>query len=107
MPDSRSEGAPPKGLSRLARLLLFCLALPQAMAMGSPAPAQHNPWLALALVSNHPAPGRARMPLERVVVQLRHDYGNFSLARLSPAQESALREAGYEVRVFEDSDRIG
>ena len=47
------------------------------------------------------------MPLERAVVQLRHDYGNFSLVRLSPAQESALREAGYEVRVFEDSDRIG
>src|SRR4029434_3913338 len=106
MPFRESEAPPPKGFLRPAKLLAVCLVLSAISSIGVPAPSD-PPLPGLALIANHPAPGRAKVALEHAVVSLRHDYGEFSLARLTPDQESALREAGYEVRVFEDPDRIG
>jgi len=59
-----------------------------------------------AIVDNLPAPGKARLFLPGSVAALRHDYGAFSLVQLTEAQEAALREAGYTVRIFEGADRI-
>ncbi|PYQ14830.1 MAG: hypothetical protein DMH00_00620, partial [Acidobacteria bacterium] len=86
----------------------FLLAvLPAALATGASGPPGPLPFLKFGLVTNQPAAGRARVPLDQAVVQVRHNYGRFSLVRLTDAQESALREAGYEVRIFENPDRIG
>src|SRR5437867_12726772 len=63
--------------------------------------------LRLGLVDNVPTVGMPRIPLDQAVAQVRHDYGRFTLARFTHRQEEALRAAGYQVRVFEDPERVG
>src|SRR5881628_1957505 len=106
-PDTMKAGAR-GGFLRVLRAGVLLAAIPLALAAGAPGPSSHGPTLKLALVDNAPEPGRrGRGPLEGAVSQLRHNYGAYSLVRLTENQEAALREDGYQVRILEDPDRIG
>ena len=88
--------------SALALLLLIAPA-----GFSSPGNSPEDSGLKLGLVERMPVPGAAAIPLDQAVAQVRHDYGRFLLARFTPEQEKALRDAGYTVRVFEDPGRVG
>ena len=89
-------------VSALALLLLIAPA-----GISSPGNSPEDSGLKLGLVERTPVPGAAAIPLDQAVAQVRHDYGRFLLARFTPEQEKALRDAGYTVRVFEDPGRVG
>src|SRR6266850_7988686 len=91
---------------RAVGFALILLSLPH-LGLTSPSDPAPDHDLKLGLVEKMPAPGSARIPLDQAVTRVRHDYGRFILARLTTKQEDALRGAGYQVRIFEDPERVG
>src|SRR5258705_11821474 len=109
MPPESMKATARSTCLRFFRLGALLALIPLTLATGAPGPPGPTPresTLKLALVDNSPAPGRARLSLERGVARLRHNYGVFSLVQLTGEQEASLREAGYVVRILEDADRI-
>src|SRR5262245_32784280 len=105
MPFFQWKVRPRVGFLRFWQACAACLAAALSVHAAQPGPPE--PALRLGFVSNAPAPGRARIPLQGGVSRIRHDYGTFTLVELSWEQEGALRSAGYEVRIVEGADRIG
>lgn len=108
MPQSRSGVRTPLSIPILRRaaavIALIALAPTSSASQGGPGPHEK---LRLGLVESEPAPGIEPVQLDQAVTQIRARYGRSTLVRLTHQQEQSLRSAGYQVRVFEDPERVG